>query len=186
MPGAPSSRPAVARAASGSPPDPVVPVLPARSRLTRRDEFASVLRGGRRSGRSRLVVHLSRVPGEDGPRAGFVVSRAVGGSVVRHRVSRRLRHLVAARLPGLPPDARVVVRALPPAAEASSAELAEDLDAGLRGALGKLVQRPKRVAGSPRAEATAGGVGASAISTRHGRGDAPGAVVRDDRGRGPR
>jgi ribonuclease P protein component len=113
-------------------------VLPARSRLTRRDEFASVLRQGRRGGRSRLVVHLMRTPGEDGPRAGFVVSRAVGGSVVRHRVSRRLRHLVAARLSELPPDARLVVRALPPAAESSSAELAEDLDAALRGALRRL------------------------------------------------
>jgi ribonuclease P protein component len=130
------------------------------------------------------VVHLSRVPGEDGPRAGFVVSRAVGGSVVRHRVSRRLRHLIAARLPELPPDARVVVRALPPAAKASSVDLAKDLDAALRTALGKLVQRPQQAPGSPRAEATACGVAAFGMSTRHGRGDDPGTVVRHDRGRG--
>jgi ribonuclease P protein component len=57
---------------------------------------------------------------------------------VRHRVTRRLRHLVASRLPTLPADALLVVRALPPAAAASSAELAEDLDAGLRSALRKL------------------------------------------------
>jgi ribonuclease P protein component len=113
-------------------------VLPAGSRLTRRDEFASVFRRGRRSGRSRLVVHLHRVPGESGPRAGFVVSKAVGGSVVRHRVARRLRHLVAPRLGTLPPDARLVVRALPPAADATSAELAEDLDGGLRSVLRKV------------------------------------------------
>jgi ribonuclease P protein component len=61
-----------------------------------------------------------------------VVSRAVGGSVVRHRVTRRLRHLVRDRLADLPPGARLVVRALPPAAEAPSSALAEDLDAGLR------------------------------------------------------
>jgi ribonuclease P protein component len=113
-------------------------VLPARSRLTRRDEFTSVVRRGRRSGRSRLVVHLYQSQDAAGPRAGLVVSKAVGGSVVRHRVSRRLRHLVATRLDALPADARLVVRALPPAAMASSAELAEDLDAGLRGALRKL------------------------------------------------
>jgi ribonuclease P protein component len=113
-------------------------VLPARSRLTRQDEFASVLRRGRRSGRSRLVVHLHRAAGEDGPRAGLVVSKAVGGSVVRHRVSRKLRHLVAPRLGALPSDVRLVVRALPPAADATSAELAEDLDSGLRSALRKL------------------------------------------------
>jgi ribonuclease P protein component len=113
-------------------------VLPAGSRLTRRDEFASVFRRGRRSGRSRLVVHLHRVPDEDGPRAGFVVSKAVGGSVVRHRVTRRLRHLVEPRLRTLPPDARLVVRALPAAADATSAELAEDLDGGLRSVLRKI------------------------------------------------
>jgi ribonuclease P protein component len=113
-------------------------VLPAGSRLTRREEFAQVIRCGRRGGRQRLVVHL-QLPGSDGvdgagdaPRAGFVVSRAVGGSVTRHRVTRRLRHVVAARLAALPPGARLVVRALPPAASASSAELAEDLDAALR------------------------------------------------------
>ncbi|MGE3286421.1 MAG: ribonuclease P protein component [Pseudonocardia sp.] len=111
-------------------------MLPAGSRLTRREEFASVIRRGRRGGRDRLVVHLD-TGGTPPPRAGFVVSRAVGGSVVRHRVARRLRHLVAARLDGLPPSTRIVVRALPPAAAASSAELAADLDAALRGALRK-------------------------------------------------
>jgi len=66
------------------------------------------------------------------------VSKAVGGSVVRHRVARRLRHLVGPRLAELPPDVGLVVRALPPAAAATSAELAVDLDAGLRVALRKL------------------------------------------------
>jgi ribonuclease P protein component len=63
---------------------------------------------------------------------GFVVSKAVGGAVVRNRVSRRLRHLVRDRLPVLAPEVDLVVRALPPAASASSKELAEDLDAALR------------------------------------------------------
>jgi len=65
-------------------------------------------------------------------RAGFVVSKAVGNSVVRHRVTRRLRHLVSARLGTLPAGSSLVVRALPPAATASSAELGADLDAALR------------------------------------------------------
>jgi ribonuclease P protein component len=71
------------------------------------------------------------------PRAGLVVSKAVGGSVVRHRVSRRLRHLLRPRLEELPAGAMVVVRALPPAAEATSADLGVDLDAGLQGVLRK-------------------------------------------------
>jgi ribonuclease P protein component len=84
-----------------------------------------------------LVVHLHRAEEASAPRAGFLVSKAVGKSVVRHRVARQLRHLVGARLADLPADALLVVRALPPAAASTSAELAEDLDAGLRTALRK-------------------------------------------------
>ena len=58
----------------------------------------------------------------------------MGNAVVRHRVSRRLRHVVAGRLAELPAGAMLVVRALPPAADASSAELATDLDSALRAA----------------------------------------------------
>ncbi len=60
------------------------------------------------------------------------MSKAVGNSVVRHAVVRRLRHLVAPRLAHLPTGSRLVVRALPASATASSAALAEDLDAALR------------------------------------------------------
>lgn len=66
------------------------------------------------------------------------MSKAVGNAVVRHRVARRLRHLVSPRLTTLPSGALLVVRALPPAAVATSAELGDDLDAGLRAALRKL------------------------------------------------
>ena len=59
------------------------------------------------------------------------MSKAVGGSVVRHRVARRLRHLLAVRLPALPSGTRLVVRAAPTAATASSAALGADLDAAL-------------------------------------------------------
>jgi ribonuclease P protein component len=64
-------------------------------------------------------------------RAGFVVGRAVGNSVVRHRTVRRLRHLVRDRYDRLPAGSLLVVRALPPAAGADSAGLGRDLDAAL-------------------------------------------------------
>ena len=71
--------------------------------------------------------------GAPGPsaRVGFVVGRAVGNSVVRHRTVRRLRHLVRDRLDRLPAGSILVVRALPPAAGADSAALGRDLDAAL-------------------------------------------------------
>ncbi|MEU4801488.1 ribonuclease P protein component [Actinosynnema sp. NPDC023587] len=124
-------------------------MLPAANRLTRSQDFGLVVRRGRRAGRPRLVLHAlmpgvqdsgdlgarpgtSAQPTLDQSKVGFVVSKAVGNSVVRHRVSRKLRHLVRDRLAGLPPGSSLVVRALAPAAEASSAELGDDLDAALR------------------------------------------------------
>jgi ribonuclease P protein component len=71
-------------------------------------------------------------PGTGGAQVGFVVGKSVGNAVVRNRVRRRLRHLVATRLPALPPGASLVVRALPRAATASSAVLGRDLDSALR------------------------------------------------------
>ncbi|MPZ25308.1 MAG: ribonuclease P protein component [Micromonosporaceae bacterium] len=101
-------------------------------RLRRRDEFTAATRAGRRSGRHTLVVHLQLAGGPAPPRAGFVVSRAVGGAVVRNRVRRRLRHLVRGHLAELPPGSQLVVRALPAAADARPAQLAEDLAVALR------------------------------------------------------
>ena len=70
------------------------------------------------------------------PRVGFVVSRAVGSSVLRHRVQRRLRHLCRDRLPSLPAGCELVIRALPSAAHASYQELGAELDRCLERALG--------------------------------------------------
>jgi ribonuclease P protein component len=85
-----------------------------------------------------MVLHYlpqrPAVPGgslPDGPRAGFVVGRAVGNSVVRHRVTRRLRAVVRDELDRLPVTADLVVRARPEAAEATSERLRRDLASGL-------------------------------------------------------
>ena len=107
-------------------------MLPPRHRLRRRSDFTTVIQRGRRGSARRLVVHVAAGEDEKPVLVGFVVSRAVGGAVVRNRVKRRLRGLVAERLDRLPPGSRVVVRALPPSAEAPTSALAEDLDHALR------------------------------------------------------
>jgi len=61
---------------------------------------------------------------------------------VRNSVTRRLRALVHDRLDLLPPGGSLVVRALPPAAGASYAELGEDLDACLARLLPAPVGQP--------------------------------------------
>lgn len=101
-------------------------------RLRDSSAFGRTVRSGRRAGGSALVVHLlledhdvARARG--GPRVGFVVSKAVGNAVVRNRVRRRLRHIVKDNLSEVSPAAELVVRALPPAARMSSAELHAEL-----------------------------------------------------------
>jgi ribonuclease P protein component len=103
--------------------------------MRRSTDFASAVRRGRRVKRGALVIHQLRDAHDGAPAVvGFVVSKAVGGSVTRHRVARQLRHLVVPRLVTLPPGSATVVRALPDAAGASSTSL----DADLGGALERL------------------------------------------------
>lgn len=60
-------------------------------------------------------------------RVGLIVSKAVGGSVRRSSVKRRLRHAVLPLLGELPPGTLVVIRANPAAADADFRELQDDL-----------------------------------------------------------
>lgn len=108
-------------------------MLPAVHRLRRADDFSHAVRSGQRAGARLLVVHvLERDSSGDPPpgpsQIGFVVSKGVGTSVVRSTVKRRLRHLVRDRLSTLPAGRMYVIRANPPAATATYAELGADLD----------------------------------------------------------
>nr|WP_101787534.1 ribonuclease P protein component [Nonomuraea indica] len=105
-------------------------MLSRHSRMRRGEEFQAAIKRGKRAGRPTLVAHLS-VSGDEAPRVGFVVSRAVGGAVVRNKVKRRLRHLMRDRLDRLPRGSLLVVRANPPAASARSEHLAAELDLAL-------------------------------------------------------
>ncbi|MFL6075243.1 MAG: ribonuclease P protein component, partial [Mycobacteriales bacterium] len=91
-------------------------MLSSENRLRRRTEFADVVRAGRRAGRPLLTVHLLSSADGAPPRAGLVVSKAVGGSVIRSTVARRLRHVLRPVVDELPPGSRLVVRAAPAAA----------------------------------------------------------------------
>jgi ribonuclease P protein component len=114
-------------------------MLAAAQRVRHSADFADTVRTGRRAGRGAVVVHVNlplEPPTEPAPpRAGFVVSKAVGGAVQRNLVRRRLRHLTRDRLAALPPGAALVVRALPAAASRSYGDLGADLDGALAAAL---------------------------------------------------
>ena len=97
--------------------------------MRRRTDFTVAVRAGRRASTPSLVLHLAGRPGDDSPaRFGLIVSGSVGGSVVRHRVARRLRAACAARTEQFSPGDLVVVRALPAAAGTKPGQLTADLD----------------------------------------------------------
>ena len=107
-------------------------MLPAAHRLTDPAAFSTTVRAGVRAGSRALVVHLQVDETSDAPvRVGLVVSKAIGNAVARTRVKRRLRHQMAAELAMLPVGSTVVLRANQAAAAATSAELSEELHAGL-------------------------------------------------------
>jgi ribonuclease P protein component len=112
-------------------------VLPAAHRVTDAVSYREAARRGRRASSRSLVAHLwvdeTTAAQQPTPaRVGFVVSKAVGNAVVRNRVRRRLRHLLADRLSALPAGSVLVIRALPASAGADAAALARDVDSCLR------------------------------------------------------
>ena len=135
-------------------------MLPAGHRLRASADFSAAVRGangqagngragavgasrGVRVGSTLLVLHLNATDARSGlpARVGFVVSKALGGAVVRNRTKRRLRALMAARLDRLPAGTDVVVRANSVAAQADSRELGAELDGVLSRGLARLAQR---------------------------------------------
>ena len=97
-------------------------MLPRHHRLTRPEDFRRTIRGGLKAVAPTVVVHgqMSQ-PGDFGPaRVGITVNKAVGGSVVRHRVARQIRHAVAGTLGSLPAGSTWVIRALPDAGVVTS------------------------------------------------------------------
>lgn len=126
-------------------------MLPAQHKLHRSGDFAVTIRKGRRLGRRTIVLHYldtagdgdvtdaadARISRTGGPRVGFVVSKGVGNSVVRHAVTRKLRHVMSGAMDLMPDTVDVVVRALPASATASSEELAKDV----RKALARVTSR---------------------------------------------
>nr|WP_297083576.1 ribonuclease P protein component [uncultured Demequina sp.] len=111
-------------------------MLPARSRMTAAADFSAVLRRGTRSGRATVVVYVKQT-GDADSMAGFAVSKAVGGAVIRNRVKRRLRAIMASALPELPTGTAVVIRALPRSADVDFEHLRSDVMDALSTALRK-------------------------------------------------
>lgn len=117
-------------------------MLPPRMRIHRAGDFRDVTRTRPVLRSARMVVYARASTGSSS-RLGVIVARTIGGSVVRSRVSRRLRHAAARVLPtgGTPtePAVDLVARALPGIVTADWADLVKDLAAAVR-----VAQHPAR------------------------------------------
>jgi ribonuclease P protein component len=92
------------------------------------------VRRGRRTSTPHAVLY--RVTGEpSGPRFGVIVSKQVGGAVVRNRIRRRIQAICASSLSAVSPTELIVVRVLPGAHEASWDTLRSEISDGLRRAV---------------------------------------------------
>jgi ribonuclease P protein component len=109
-------------------------MLPAANRMRTAADFAHTTRRGTKVTRGSVVVYVAAGVDATPARAGLVVSKSVGNSVVRHRASRRIRAALLALLPTLTAGTRVVVRALPGAA--TDPQLARHVADGVSAAAG--------------------------------------------------
>jgi ribonuclease P protein component len=109
-----------------------------RNRLSRSRDFDAVYRHGRSVSTRYLVLYwFPREDGEDDPRLGLAVPKAIGTAVVRNRVKRRLRELWRARLERIPAGRDYVLIARPGLAEAAESRGFEWLGERVDEVLGK-------------------------------------------------
>jgi len=106
-------------------------MLPAALRLGSSPKIAATLKNGRRYASRSLVLHVLTVPNEE-IRVAFAVSKKVGNSVVRHKVTRKLRQCVAQNIGLIPPGVQIVVRALPESAGLNFAQINEEFVATIK------------------------------------------------------
>jgi ribonuclease P protein component len=101
-------------------------MLPASARLRKSSEISAVMKSGTRFSAKLVVLHVAQ-SSDKGSKVAFAVGKNVGNSVVRHRVTRQLRHAITPLLSEFPEGSHVVVRALPGANQATFTELSENL-----------------------------------------------------------
>ena len=89
-------------------------MLPQGARLTASSDFARATKSGVRVTTEHFVgyLYISSVTNEASAKCGLIISKAVGGSVKRHRVARKVRHAITPLIPSLPTGSLLVIRAL--------------------------------------------------------------------------
>ncbi len=87
-------------------------MLPKSARLTNNGDYVRATKSGLRVTSANFVGYL-HISNSTGPaRAGLIISKSVGGSVTRHRVARKIRHVLQDQIILLPTGSLLVIRAL--------------------------------------------------------------------------
>ena len=106
-------------------------MLKKANRVVTAQDFRSTIRRGRRVNTSDAQLYVThRAPGS-ASRVGIIVSKSVGNSVVRNRVTRRLRSIGLDFVRSQPTGTDVVIRALPGSPGVSWATLQSEILNGL-------------------------------------------------------
>jgi ribonuclease P protein component len=90
-------------------------VLPKKARLTTSEDFAKATKSGLRLSSEHLVGYLFISPTTNEiavAKCGLIINKSVGGSVMRHRIARQIRHDVAPMMETLPANSLLVIRVL--------------------------------------------------------------------------
>lgn len=97
------------------------------NRVLRGEDFRATMRRGNRTATKNALVYIAQRAGTEPARFGFVVSKAVGNSVTRNRIRRRLRAVSAESLAAGVSGVDIVVRPLAGSAALSWATLHEEI-----------------------------------------------------------
>ena len=88
-------------------------MLPRHARLTSPNDYARTTKSGFRLTSKSLVLYLYPSQETSPARFGLIIGKSVGGSVVRHRIARQIRHGLLEHISKFPDGSLVVIRALP-------------------------------------------------------------------------
>lgn len=93
-------------------------MLAKSARLTESGDFARATKSGIRYSSTNFVGYLYLGEFDQPARAGLIINKAVGSSVARHRLARKIRHCIFDNYTSLPTGSLLVIRGLNNSAEA--------------------------------------------------------------------
>ncbi|MDP1852219.1 MAG: ribonuclease P protein component [Candidatus Planktophila sp.] len=95
-------------------------MLAKTARLTESGDFARATKTGLRCSTANFVGYLYiNATSTEPARAGLIISKSVGGSVVRHRLARKIRHCLHDQYAQLPAGSLLVIKGLNKSATAN-------------------------------------------------------------------